>query len=56
LDINAKGDRALVALRADNAIGVLAIQGTDVKLVDTVPLGDVVAHVAFTPVAGAPWQ
>jgi DNA-binding beta-propeller fold protein YncE len=49
LDINAKGDRALVALRADNAIGVLAIQGTDVKLVDTVPLGDVVAHVAFTP-------
>jgi DNA-binding beta-propeller fold protein YncE len=56
LDINAKGDRALVALRADNAIGVLAIQGTDVKLVDTVPLGDVVAHVAFTPVAGAPWR
>jgi len=28
---------------------VLSIQGTDVKLVDTVPLGDVVAHVAFTP-------
>jgi DNA-binding beta-propeller fold protein YncE len=56
LDINTKGDRALVALRADNAIGVLAIQGTDVKLVDTVPLGDVVAHVAFTPVAGAPWR
>src|SRR3954469_9679902 len=49
LDINAKGDRALVALRADNAVGVLAIQGTDVKLVDTVPVGDIVAHVALTP-------
>ena len=56
LDISPKGDRALVALRADNAVGVLSIQGTDVKLVDTVPLGDVVAHVAFTPVAGAPWR
>src|SRR4051812_46295434 len=49
LDINAKGDRALVALRADNAVGVLAIQGTDVKLADTVPVGEVVAHVAFPP-------
>src|SRR3954470_20227643 len=49
LDINAKGDRALVALRGDNAVGVLSIQGTEVKLVDTVPMGDVVAHVAFTP-------
>ena len=49
VDINRKRDMALVALRADNAIGVLSIQGTEVKLVDTVPVGDVVAHAAFTP-------
>lgn len=50
LDINGKGDRALVALRGDNAIGVLSIQGAEVKLVDTVPLGDgTVAHVTFSP-------
>jgi DNA-binding beta-propeller fold protein YncE len=49
VDINRKGDMALVANRADNSIGVLSIQGTDVKLVDTVPVGDIVAHVAFTP-------
>jgi DNA-binding beta-propeller fold protein YncE len=49
VDISPKGDMALVALRADKAIGVLSIQGTDVKLVDAVPVGDIVAHVAFTP-------
>ena len=49
VDISRKADMALVALRADNSIGVLSIQGTEVKLVDTVPVGDVVAHAAFTP-------
>jgi len=49
VDISRKGDMTLVALRAENSIGVLSIQGTEVKLVDTVPVGDVVAHAAFTP-------
>ena len=40
---------ALVANRADNSISVLTINGTDVKLIDTVDMGDIVAHVAFTP-------
>jgi DNA-binding beta-propeller fold protein YncE len=49
LDINRAGNLALVANRADNSISVLAIQGKDVKLVDTVPMGEQVAAVAFTP-------
>lgn len=49
LDINSKGDTALVALRGDNGVAVLSIKGTDVKLVDTVAMNDVVTHVAFTP-------
>jgi DNA-binding beta-propeller fold protein YncE len=49
LDINRAGTLALVTNRADNSISVLAIQGKDVKLVGTVPLGDQVAAVAFTP-------
>lgn len=49
LDINAKGDMALVANRGDNSVSVLSIKGTDVKVVDTVPMGDSVAAVAFTP-------
>lgn len=49
LDISPKGDMALVALRGDNAVAVLSIRGTDVKLVDTVAMGDIVSHVAFTP-------
>lgn len=49
LSINARGDLALVANRADNSISVLSIQGMDVKLIDTVAMGDSVAHVAFTP-------
>jgi len=39
----------LVANRADNSISVLSIQGKDVQLVDTVPMGEQVAAVAFTP-------
>ncbi len=49
LSINARGDLALVANRADNSIGVLSIRHDEVKLIDTVPVGDVVAHVVFTP-------
>ena len=40
---------ALVANRGDNSVSVLSIKGTDVKVVDTVPMGDSVAAVAFTP-------
>jgi len=49
LDINRAGNLALVTNRADNSISVLSIQGKDVKLVDTVPMGEQVAAVAFTP-------
>jgi len=38
-----------VANRGDNSISVLSINGTDVKIIDTVPMGDVVSHVIFTP-------
>ncbi len=38
-----------MANRADNSISVLAIQGKTVKLVDTVPMGEMVAAVVFTP-------
>lgn len=47
--INRAGTMALVANRADNSITVLAISGKDVKVVDTVPMGEQVAAVAFTP-------
>ncbi len=49
LDINRAGNLALVTNRADNSISVLSIQGKNVKLVDTVPIGEQVAAVAFTP-------
>jgi DNA-binding beta-propeller fold protein YncE len=49
LDINRAGNLALVTNRADNSISVLSIKGKDVKLVDTVPMGEQVAAVAFTP-------
>ena len=38
LSINPAGNLALVALREDKAIGVLSIKGTEVKLIDTVPM------------------
>jgi DNA-binding beta-propeller fold protein YncE len=49
LDINAAGNLALVANRDDKSISVLKIEGTQVKLTETVPMGDSVAHVVFTP-------
>jgi DNA-binding beta-propeller fold protein YncE len=49
LDINPKGDLALVANRADNSISVLTIKGAEVAVSDTVAMNDSVAAVAFTP-------
>lgn len=49
LSINARGDLALVANREDKSISVLSIMHDEVKLVDTVSMGDSVAHVVFTP-------
>jgi DNA-binding beta-propeller fold protein YncE len=49
LSINRAGDLALVANRADNSISVLSIRGKQVKLVDTVAMGDSVSAVVFTP-------
>jgi DNA-binding beta-propeller fold protein YncE len=40
---------ALVANRGDNSISVLSIKGTDVRVTDTVPMNEQVAHVVFTP-------
>ena len=40
---------ALVANRADNSISVLSVDGTDVKITDTVSMPDSVSHVVFTP-------
>src|SRR3990170_3371587 len=39
---------ALIANRADNSISVLSIQGKDVKLIDTVPMGEQVSAVSMT--------
>ena len=49
MSINRAGNLALIANRADNSISVLAIDGKQVKLIDTVQIGEHVAHVAFTP-------
>src|SRR3989449_1025675 len=49
LAINRAGDLALVTNRADNSISVLAIQGKEVKLIDTVAMGEMVAAVAIAP-------
>ena len=49
MSINRAGNLALIANRADNSISVLSIQGKQVKLIDTVAIGEHVAHVAFTP-------
>ncbi len=40
---------ALVTNRADNSISVLSIRGKEVKVVDTVAMGEQVSAVAFTP-------
>ena len=50
--INAAGNMALVANRADGTISVLSVDGKNVKLTDSVPVGtaaDSVSAVAITP-------
>jgi DNA-binding beta-propeller fold protein YncE len=49
LAISKGGDLLLIANRADKSVSVLTIQGTAVKLVDTVPMTDEVASVAIAP-------
>jgi len=49
LSINAAGNLALVANRADKSITVLSISGKTVKVTDTIAMGDEVSHVVFTP-------
>jgi DNA-binding beta-propeller fold protein YncE len=49
LSISRRGDLALVANRADKSISVLAIEGGEVRLVQSVPMEDEVAGVAITP-------
>ena len=49
LAVNARGDLVLVANRADSSVSVFSLQGTTLKLVDTVAMGEQVASVAITP-------
>ncbi len=49
LSISPRGDLALVANRADSSISVLTIHHDEVKLVDTVAIGEQVAAVVFAP-------
>ncbi|HSB82601.1 MAG TPA: YncE family protein [Candidatus Methylomirabilis sp.] len=49
LSINGRGDLALVTNREDKTISVLSIHQDEVKVVGTVPMGDSVAQVVFTP-------
>jgi len=49
LSFNPAGNLALVTNRADKSISVLSVKGTDVKVIDTVDMGDIVSHVEFTP-------
>ena len=49
LSFSPDGKMALVANRGDNSVSVLSVNGTDVKITDTVSLPDSVAHVMFTP-------
>ncbi len=49
LSINATGNLALVANRADKSITVLSVSGKTVKVTDTIPMSDEVSHIAFSP-------
>jgi DNA-binding beta-propeller fold protein YncE len=49
LSFSPDGKVALVANRGDNSISVLSVNGTDVKITDTVQMPDSIAHVLFTP-------
>jgi DNA-binding beta-propeller fold protein YncE len=48
LSFSPSGDLALVANRADKSITVLSIKGTEVKVIDTIAMGDEVSQVVFT--------
>jgi DNA-binding beta-propeller fold protein YncE len=48
LSFSPDGKMALVANRGDNSISVLSVNGSDVKITDTVAMPDSVAHVTFT--------
>jgi WD40 repeat protein len=49
LSFSPLGDLALVANSAEKSISVLAVKGTDVNVVDTIDMDDIVSHVTFTP-------
>ena len=49
LSFSPSGKMALIANRGDNPITVLSVNGTDVKVTDTIPKGDRVSQVVFTP-------
>lgn len=49
LSFSPSGKMALIANRGDNPITVLSVNGTDVKVTDTIPKGDRVSQVLFTP-------
>ena len=56
MSINRAGTLALIANRADNSISVLRIAGKKVELIDTVAIGEQVAHVASRRTASARWR
>ena len=49
LSFSPDGRMAMVANRGDNSISVLSVNGTDVKITDTVAMPDSVSQVVFTP-------
>src|SRR5581483_9365304 len=49
LSFNSTGSMALVANRADKSVSVLSVNGTDVKVTDTIDLGGVATSAVFTP-------
>ena len=55
LSISPSGNMALVANRGDNSISVLSVNGTDVKVTDTVDMADIVAMSSSRPMASAHW-
>ena len=50
--INRAGNLALIANRADNSISVLSIQGKQVRLIDTVMIGDTSYDMEMARAAG----
>ena len=44
LSFNSAGNLALVTNRADKSVSVLSVNGTDVKVIDTIDMGGIVSH------------